>query len=44
MIFVSIVFTHKVGVAEALLTVLAGVTIMVPFALTLSQPPFNGMI
>ena len=38
------VFTHKVGVDEGLLTVLFGVTVMVPVAFTLPQPPVNGIV
>ena len=43
-IAVSAVFTHKVGVAEAAPAVLAGVTVIVPVAFTLPQPPVKGMV
>ena len=39
---VSKVFTHNVGVEEGELTVFAGVTVIVPVALTLPQPPVKG--
>ena len=42
-IAVSAVFTHKVGVAEAAPAVLAGVTVIVPEALTVPQPPVKGI-
>ena len=35
---------HKDGVDEAAPTVLAGLTVIVPVALTLPQPPVNGMV
>ena len=38
------VFTHKVGVDEGPLTVLFGVTVMVPVAFTLPHPPVNGIV
>ena len=41
---VSGVLMHNEGVEEAGLTVLAGVTVMVPVALTLPQPPVRGML
>jgi hypothetical protein len=41
---VSAVLTHKFGVVEAAPTVLAGVTVIVPVALTLPQPPVRGML
>ena len=43
-ILVSAVPIHKVGVVEAALAVLAAVTIIVPVAFTLPQPPVNGII
>jgi len=43
-IAVSAVLIHKVGVLDAALTVLAGVTVIVPVALTVPQPPDNGML
>ena len=41
---VSTVLRHKDGVDEAALTVLATVTVIVPVAFTLPQPPVNGML
>ena len=38
------VFIHTVGVYDAGVTVLAGVTLMVPVALALPQPPDKGML
>ena len=35
---------HRVGVEEAAVTVLFGVTIMVPVALMLPQPPVKGIV
>ena len=43
-ILVNAVLIHKVGVEEAAPAVLAGVTIIVPVALTLPQPPVNGIV
>ena len=43
-IFVKTVLLHKVGVLDAAPTVLAAVTVIVPVALTLPQPPVNGML
>ena len=43
-ILVNAVLMHKVGVDEAAPAVLFGVTVMVPVALTLPQPPVNGMV
>lgn len=40
---VSAVFVHSVGVEEATLTVWSGVTVMVPVAKTLLQPPVKGI-
>ena len=42
--FVSGVFTQSVGVDEGAPAVLAGVTVIVPVALTLPQPPVSGML
>ena len=36
--------TQSVGVAEATPTVLSGVTVIVPVAFTVPQPPVNGML
>ena len=41
---VSAVLIHKVGVDEAAPTVFVSVTVMVPVALTLPQPPVRGML
>ena len=41
---VSTVLMHSVGVDEATLTVLFADTVMVPVALTVPQPPANGML
>jgi len=38
------VLTHNVGVVDATLTVLAGVTVMVPVALTDPHPPVKSML
>ena len=35
---------HNVGVVDAALAVLAAVTVIVPVAFTLPQPPVNGML
>ena len=43
-ILVNGAFTHKVGVEDAAPTVLAGVTVIVPVAFTLPQPPVNGIV
>ena len=42
-IFVRAVWLHKVGVDEAALMLLVEDTVIVPVALTLTQPPVNGM-
>ena len=42
--FVNAVLIHKVGEEEAAPAVLFGVTIMVPVAVTLPQPPVNGIL
>ena len=41
---VSAVLIHSVGVEEAAPTVLAGVTVIVPVALTVPQPPVRGIV
>ena len=41
---VNAVLIHKVGELEAALTVLLGVTVIVPVAFTEPQPPVNGML
>ncbi len=43
-IFVSAVLMHSVGVEDAAPTVLSGVTVIVPVANTVPQPPVNGML
>ena len=43
-IAVSAVLIHTVGVLDAALTVLAGVTVIVPVAFTVPQPPDKGML
>ena len=43
-IFVKAVLIHKVGDDEAAETVLSGVTVIVPVAFTVPQPPVNGML
>ena len=43
-ILVITVLIHSVGVDDAALTVLFGVTVIVPVALTVPQPPVNGML
>ena len=43
-IAVKAVLIHKVGVLDAALTVLAGVTVIVPVALTVPQPPVKGIL
>ena len=43
-IFVKAVLIHSVGVLDATPAVLAGVTVIVPVAFTLPQPPVNGML
>ena len=42
--FVKSVLIHNVGVDDAALTVLPGVTVMVPVAFTAPQPPVKGML
>ncbi len=41
---VNAVLIHNVGVEEAVPTVLAGVTVIVPVALTEPQPPVRGTV
>ena len=41
--FVIAVLIHTVGVEDATDAVLAGVTVMVPVAFTVPQPPVNGI-
>ena len=43
-ILVKTVLTQSVGVEEAAPAVFAGVTIIVPVALTVPQPPDNGIV
>ena len=43
-IFVKAVLIHSVGVDEAAPAVLAAVIVIVPVALTLPQPPVNGIL
>jgi hypothetical protein len=43
-IAVSAVLIHNVGVEEGVPAVFAGVTVIVPVAFTLLQPPVNGML
>ena len=40
----SAVLLHKVGADDAAVTVLSGVTVIVPAAVTSPQPPVNGML
>ena len=42
-IFVKAVFTHKVGVLDAVPDVLFADTVIVPVAFTLPHPPDNGI-
>ena len=44
MIAVRAVWMHSVGVEEAAPTVLSGVTVIVPLAFTVPQPPVSGMV
>ena len=41
---ISDVLIHRVGVEEAVLAVLLAVTVMVPVALSVPQPPVRGML
>ena len=43
-IFVKAVLIHKVGVALAAAEVFAAVTVIVPVAFTLPQPPVKGIL
>ena len=43
-IFVNAVLIHKVGALDAAPAVLSGVTVIVPVAFTVPQPPINGML
>ena len=43
-IFISAVLIHNVGVVDGTLVVVAGVTVIVPVAFTLPQPPVNGIL
>ena len=43
-IAVRAVLIHNVGEDEAAPTVLAGVTVIVPVAFTVPQPPVNGIL
>ena len=43
-IFVSTVLIHNVGVDDAAPAVFAAVTVMVPVALTVPQPPVSGIV
>ena len=38
------VLTHKVGLEDAAVTVLFGLTVMVPVAFTVPHPPVNGIV
>ena len=42
--FVNAVLIHKVGVLDAAPAVWTGVTVIVPVAFTLPQPPVSGML
>ena len=43
-IFVNDVLIHSLDVLDAAPTVLAGVTVIVPVAFTVPQPPVNGIM
>ena len=43
-IAVSAVLIHNVGVLDAAVTILFGVTVIVPVAFTVPQPPDKGML
>jgi len=43
-IFVKAVLIHNVGVEDGVPAVFAGVTVIVPVAFTLPQPPVNGIV
>jgi len=42
--FVKAVLIHNVGLDDGVPAVLAGVTVIVPVAFTLPQPPINGIL
>ena len=42
--FVKAVLIHKLGVADGAVAVLSGLTVIVPIALTIPQPPVKGMV
>jgi hypothetical protein len=42
-IFVKAVLMHNVGLLDAAATVLSGVTVIVPVAFTVPQPPVKGI-
>ena len=44
MIFVNAVLIHKVGALDATPAVLLAVTVIVPVAFTVPQPPVNGIV
>ncbi len=43
-IAVSAVLMHRVGVEDAVPAVLSSMTVMVPVALAVAQPPVSGMV
>ena len=43
-IFVNAVLMQSVGVLDAAPAVLSGVTVIIPVAFTVPQPPVNGML
>ena len=43
-IFIKAVLIHKVGVVDAALAEFTVITVIVPVAFTLPQPPSNGML
>ena len=43
-IAVKAVLMHSVGVEDAVLTVLSGVTVIVPVAFAIPQPPVRGIV
>ena len=43
-IFVNAVLIHSVGALDAAPAVFSGVTVIVPVAFTVPQPPVNGML
>ena len=42
--FVKAVLIHKVGVVDAAVAVIKGVTVIVPVAFTVPQPPVKGIV